>query len=142
MSQISWQVELCVLQVWRGYLLNAKITHSGCLIPMSLFRVGYCRNDHSILTEVLACILFICCQPCFCLLWMSPAPPVSQRNHHVLVNWSRTLCSELQGGVHSNPASLKPLLPHQATLLMVLLLVANTAGQISSTFSVPQELLT
>lgn len=75
----------------------------------------------------------LCCQSCFSLLYCfsekSPRAGELEQN----------CCSELKGGVHSNPASLNPVLPQQATLLMVLLLMANTTGQISSSFSVPEN---
>lgn len=114
MCQVSWQVELCVLWVWRRHLLNAEMAQSGCFITMPLFRVWYCRNDHFVLTGAWACTFFFCCQSCFSLLYWfsekSPRPGELEQN----------CCSELQGGAHSNPASLNPLLPQQAALLMLL----------------------
>lgn len=107
--------------------------------PHALVKVWCCRNDHSILTEALPCILFftvsLVSARCGWALYLLLFTEITNSR------WigAEPCCSELQGGGHSNPGSLNPLLSQQATLLMVLLLVADTTGQIPSSFSAPQE---
>lgn len=141
MCQVSWQVELCVLQIWRGYLLNAEMAQSGInpekplseLDIVGMITLLLLKPWHVSCFLLSVLLLFALDEPCTCCFSEKSPRPAELEQSPVAVSCKVEYAAILAVFTLFFPSS---------TLLVVLLLVANTTGQISSNFSVPQELLT